>query len=186
MFRRLKSSFQHLFTIDYSPRPEQQSYLERSQTQETPLARVTAAVLSSKESREHFGVGLARKSIQPVYLKIENRGRTPLRLYVLDIDPHYYTPLEAAGLCHFSVLKRFSAFGLIAWLFFPIVLLVIPSKLIFAAFANGRMDELFQGEAFPLRPIPPGETAQGFIYTTLDAGSKTVRVCLYDTGGVGT
>ncbi len=105
---------------------------------------------------------------------------------MLDIDPHYYTPLEAAGLCHFSVLKRFSAFGLIAWLFFPIVLLVIPSKLIYAALANGRMDELFQQQAFPLRPIPRGETAEGFVYTTLDAGSKTVRVCLYDTGGIGT
>jgi hypothetical protein len=186
MFRRLQSTLQRLFTIDYSPAPTQQAYLERSQTQDTALASVTAAVLSSQESRELFGVGLARKSIQPVYLRIENRGRTPLRLYVLDIDPHYYTPLEAAGLCHFSVLKRFSAFGLIAWLIFPFVLLIIPSKLIFAAFANGRMDELFQEQAFPLRPIPPGETAAGFIYTTLDAGSKIVRVCLYDTGGIGT
>jgi hypothetical protein len=186
MVRRLKSTLQHLFTIDYSPAPTQQAYLERSQTQETPAASVTAAVLSSKESREYFGVPLARKSIQPVYLRIENRGQSPLRLYVLDIDPHYYTPLEAASLCHFSVLKRFSAFGLIALLFFPIVLLIIPSKLIFAAIANGRIDELFQDQAFPLRPIPPGETASGFVYATLDAGSKTVRVCLYDTGGIGT
>lgn len=84
MFRRLQTTLQRLFTIDYSPAPTQQTYLERSQTQETPAARVTAAVLSSKESREHFGVGLARKSIQPVYLRIENRGQTPLRLYVLE------------------------------------------------------------------------------------------------------
>jgi hypothetical protein len=33
-----------------------------------------------------------------------------------------------------------------------------------------------------LRPIPPGETAEGFVYATLDAGSKTVRVCLYAAG----
>lgn len=186
MFRRLRRTLQHLFTIDYSPAPADQAFLERSQVQETPAARVTAAVLSAKESRRYFGVPLARKSIQPVYLRVENRGQTPLRLYVLDIDPHYYTPLEAAGLCHFSVLKRFSAFGLIGLLFFPLVLLIIPSKMIFAAFANGRMDELFQGQAFPLRPIPPGESSAGFVYATLDAGSKTVRVCLYDTGGIGT
>src|SRR5262249_50047376 len=40
--------------------------------------------------------------------------------------------------------------------------------------------------AFPLRPIAPGESAEGFVYVTLDAGTKTVRVCLHSTGGAGT
>ena len=90
------------------------TFLTRGQTQESPLAQITVAVLSAQESQRLFGVPLARRSIQPVFLRIVNRHSTPLRLYLLDIDPHYYTPLEAAGINHFSVLKRLSAFGIAA------------------------------------------------------------------------
>lgn len=184
MFQRLARVLQRVFTTVYAPQPELRSFLERSQTQDTPQAQVTAAVLSAEESRQLFGVPLASRSIQPVFLRIVNRHTSPLRLYVLDIDPHYYTALEAAGLNHFSLLKRLSAYGIVAWYFLPLLLL-LPLKVFTAARANRRMDDLFRQRAFPLRPIPPGETAEGFVYTTLDAGSKTVRVCLYETGGAG-
>jgi hypothetical protein len=185
MFERLIHALRRVFTTVYQPRPELQTFLERSQSQETPVAQVTTAVLSAQESQLVFGVPLARRSIQPVFLRIVNRHTTPLRLYVLEVDPHYYTPLEAAGLNHFSLVKRLSAFGLAAWYFLPLLLL-LPLKLITAALANRRLDKLFRTLAFPLRPIPPGETAEGFVFTTLDAGSKTVRVCLFPTGGAGT
>jgi LssY-like putative type I secretion system component LssY len=185
MLHRLVRLLQRFFTVVYAPEPTLRAFLARAQTQETPLAKVTAAVLKADESRQLFGVSLARRSIQPVFLRIENRHTRPLRLYVLDIDPHYYTPLEAAGINHFSVLKRLSAFGLAAWYFLPLMLL-IPGKLITAARANTRMDDCFRQRGFPLRPIPPGATAEGFVYTTLDLGSKTVRVCLYAAGGAGT
>lgn len=174
-----------IFTTVYAPQPELRTFLERGQTQETPLAQVTVAVLSHQESQHCFGVPLARRSIQPVFLRIENRHTTPLRLYVLDIDPHYYTPLEAAGINHFSVLKRLSAIGVAAWYFLPLLAL-LPLKLITAARANRQMDDCFRKQAFPLRPILPGKTVEGFVYATLDAGSKTVRVCLFATGGAGT
>lgn len=185
MFSRLWRILQRIFTIVYEPQPELRGFLVRGQAQETPLSRVTVAVLSAHESQQVFGVPLARRSIQPVFLRVENRHDTPLRLYVLDIDPHYYTPLETAGINHFSVLKRLSAIGIAAWYFLPLLGL-LPLKLISAARANRRMDDCFRQQAFPLRPIPPGETAEGFVYVTLDAGSKTVRVCLYATGGPGT
>lgn len=185
MFQRLARALQRVFTTVYAPQPELQTFLARSQTQQSPQAQVTVAVLSAQESRELFGVPLASRSIQPVFLRIVNRHTSPLRLYVLDIDPHYYTALEAAGLNHYSLVKRLSAFGIAAWYFLPLLLL-LPLKIFTAARANRRMDDLFRGRAFPLRPIPPGETAEGFVYTTLDAGSKTVRVCLYETGGAGT
>ena len=185
MFSRLWRILLRVFTIVYAPEPELRTFLTHGQTQESPLARVTVAVLSAHESQQVFGVPMGRRGIQPVFLRIENRHTTPLRLYVLDIDPHYFTPLEAAGINHFSVLKRLSAIGIAAWYFLPLLAL-LPPKLISATWANRRMDDCFRQQGFPLRPIPQGETAQGFVYATLDAGSKTVRVCLYATGGVGT
>ncbi|MFN0017696.1 MAG: LssY C-terminal domain-containing protein [Pirellulaceae bacterium] len=185
MFDRLASLLRRIFTTVYSPQPEMRTFLTRGQTQETPLAQVTAAVLTAQESQRLFGVPMARRSIQPVFLRIENRHTSPLRLYLLDIDPHYYTPLEAAGINYFSVLKRLSAYGVVAWYFLPFLIL-LPLKAYTASWANRRMDACFREQGFPLRPIPPGETAEGFIYTTLDAGNKTVHVCLYATGGSGT
>jgi hypothetical protein len=185
MFSRLWRILLRIFTIVYAPEPELRTFLTHGQTQESPLARVTVAVLSAHESQQVFGVPMGRRGIQPVFLQIENRHAVPLRLYVLDIDPHYFTPLEAAGINHFSVLKRLSAIGIAAWYFLPLLAL-LPLKLCSAARANRRMDDCFRKQGFPLRPIPPGETAQGFVFATLDAGSKAVRVCLYATGGGGT
>jgi hypothetical protein len=181
---RLIEFLKRVFTVVYAPAPDDRGFLSRGQTQETPLAEVTVAIPSAAESHRLFGVPLSRRSIQPVFLKIVNRHTAPLRLYLLDIDPHYYTPLEAAGINHYSVLKRVSAFGIAAWYVLPLLLLM-PLKLITAARANRRMDDCFRTQGFPLRPIPPGESAEGFVYTTLDAGSKTVRVCLYATGSQG-
>src|SRR5262245_14965082 len=185
MLDQLLRFFQRVFTVVYEPEPGLSAFLARAQSQETPIAQVTAAVLSAKESHELFGVPLAHRSIQPVFLRIVNRHTTPLRLYVLDIDPHYYTPLEAAGINHYSVLKRLSAYGIAAWYFFLPLLLLLPIKLWAAARANRRIDDCLRSQAFPLRPIPPGQTVEGFIYTTLDAGNKTVRVCLYAAGAAG-
>jgi hypothetical protein len=40
------------------------------------------------------------------------------------------------------------------------------------------MNEVFQSLAFPLRPVGPGETAEGFAFTRLDLGTKIVHVRL--------
>ena len=146
---------------------------------------MTAAVLDAAESDRMFGVPLARRGIQPVFLRIVNRSASPMRLHLVSIDPNYYTPLEAAGVNHFSIVKRFSAFGLIAWFFLPLLALIIPFKLIGARRANRRMDELFRSAAFHLRPIPPGEASEGFVFTRLDAGTKIVHVRRSCRGGGG-
>jgi hypothetical protein len=183
MLLRCWRLLQQLFTTVYAPKPDQRAFMQRAQREDTSLAKVAVVVLTATESHEVFGVPLARRSIQPVFLEIENRHSFPLRLYVLDIDPHYYTPLEAAGIHHFSVLKRLSGYGIAAWYFFPLLLL-LPLKLFTATRANRRMDDCFRELSFPLRPIAPGETTSGFVFTTLDAGSKTVHVCMYATDGV--
>ena len=98
---------------------------------------------------------MARRGLQPIYLRIVNRTQAPLRLQLVSIDPNYYTPLEAAGVNHFSILRRLSAFGLMGWLFFPLLFLILPLKMITAYRANRRMDDCFRALSFHLRPIAP-------------------------------
>jgi hypothetical protein len=173
------SLVRRLFTTPYNPEPMMRSFLERAQTQNGPTAEVTVAVLARSEGDRLFGVPLARRGLQPVFLRIVNRGSTPLRLQVLAIDPNYFTPLEAAALHHHSLLKQLSALGILAWFVLPFVFLLLPFKLISAYRANRRIDECFQSQAFRLRPILPGETGEGFIFTRLDVGTKVVHVRLH-------
>jgi hypothetical protein len=182
MLRRIQTVFLRIFAVSYRPEPAFRGFLERAQRQEGPEAEVTAAVLDTEESRRVFGVPLARRGIQPVFLRVVNRGPVPLRLHLLSIDPSYYTPLEAAGVNHFSLGKRLSAFGLIGLLFFFPLLLLIPFKLVTAWRSNRRMNDVFERQAFHLRPIPPSGASAGFVFTRLDAGTKIVHVCLHATG----
>ena len=167
-----------LFTVPYKPNPGLATFTERAQTQEDARAQVTVSVLDAIEATQLFGVHLARRGIQPIHLRIVNRSSVPLRLRMIHIDPNYYTPLEAAAACHFSILRRLYGFGFLAFLFLP-VLLLIPLKLITAYQANWRMDDLFRTLGFRLHPIPPGESASGFVFTSIDVGTKIVNVMLH-------
>jgi hypothetical protein len=177
----LRTRLWRLITTPYSPEPTLRTFASRAQTQENSKAQVTVAVLDAAEAAHLFGVPLARRGIQPVYLKIVNRSDKLFRLQLVRIDPNYYPPLEAAAANHFSIVKRLSAFGLIGWLFLPLLLL-IPFKLITAYRANRRMDDFFRSQAFHLRPIQPGRISEGFVFTTFDAGNKVVHVSLHSTG----
>jgi hypothetical protein len=175
--RSLPSRLWRLFITCYEPSPRFDAHLERAQSQEDSRASVTVAVPSAAESERLFGVPVAKRGIQPVYLRIENRSDRPLRLQMVSLDPKYFTPLEAAGVNHFSILRRLSAFGTMGWLFLPLLALV-PLKLVTAWLANGRMDDFFRARGFRLGPIDPGRSAEGFVFTTLDLGTKAVRVRL--------
>ena len=167
----------HLVITPYEPEPALREFMERAQVQEDPRARVTLAVPAAAESRRLFGVDLARRGIQPVFVRVENRAAEPLRLQLVGIDPRYFTPLEAAASVHFSILRRLSAFGALGWLFLPLLLLA-PLKLLTAQLANRRMDDLFRERGFRLGPIPASGGAEGFVFTTLDLGTKVVHVRL--------
>src|SRR5262245_16784182 len=56
MLDRLLRFLQRILTVVYEPNSGVRAFLARAQTQETPLAQVTAAVLSAEESHEVFGV----------------------------------------------------------------------------------------------------------------------------------
>jgi hypothetical protein len=175
--------FLRLFTVGYTPDPLRREFFSRAQSQENALAQVSAAVLDANESERFFGVPLARRGIQPVFLRVANRSQTHLRLHLVSIDRNYYTPLEAAGVNHFSISKRLSAFGVLGWFFFLPLLALIPFKLVSAYRANRRMDEFFQSQAFRLRPVPPGSEVEGFVFTRLDFGTKVLRACFHGADG---
>jgi hypothetical protein len=164
--------------IPYSPSSDQGTFSEQVQNQDGVEVRL--AVLDAKESRRFFGVPMARRGVQPVWIRITNHAATPYRLSLVSIDPNYYSAYEAAAVNHFSDGKRLLGFGALAWLFWPLLLL-IPLKLFAARRANRKMDAYFQAHAFRPRPIPPNGVQEGFVFTPLDAGNKTVLVRLLGT-----
>jgi hypothetical protein len=179
---RLPKFLSHIFSTPYRPDATVRTFESRAQTQGNGKVEVTVAVLDAAESHRVFGVHLARRGIQPVHLRVVNRSDQSIRLQLVRIDPSYYPPSEAAAANHFSIAKRLSAFGIIGWIFFFHLMLLIPLKLISAYRANLRMDAFFGEQAFHLRPIAPGETREGFVFTTFDAGVKVVHVSLFEAG----
>ncbi len=68
-----------------------------------------------------FGVRLARHRLQAVWIEVVNGGDEPLWLDRVQLDPGYYTPQEAANLAHFKMATRLVAFGVLGWLFLPLL-----------------------------------------------------------------
>ena len=173
----LVAQVRRLFVTDYRPDPGFDAFRARAQTAENARARVAVAVLTAAESLRVFGVSPERRGVQPVWLEVENRSSDGFRLQVVSLDPAYFTALEAAARCHHSILRRLTAFGILGWLFLP-VLACVPSKLVTAWLANGRMDDRFRAAGFRLVAIEPGTVRSGFVFTALDAGTKAVHVRL--------
>src|SRR4051812_13978249 len=116
-----------LFRVPYRPRPEDRSFLQRAEVQCDDEVSVRAVVLDDRESERYFGVPLARRGMQPVWLQITNMGGQPYRLRLASMDPNYYPPLEAAFVNHFAIGRRLVGYGLLAWMFLPL-LFILPFK----------------------------------------------------------
>src|SRR5262249_33087395 len=113
--------------IPYNPQTTERPFLERKVVQKDDELEVSVCVLDDRESNRFFGVNLARRGMQPVWLQIVNHGSRPYRLRLASLDPNYYPPLEAAYLNHYAIGKRLLAFGLLAWWFLPFLIL-LPIK----------------------------------------------------------
>jgi hypothetical protein len=168
--------------IPYHRHPEERPYLERAQVRQDHDLVVRASVLDGRESERFFGVPLARRGIQPVWLEIRNHGTQPYRLRLASLDANYYPPLEAAYVNHFRIARRLLAFGALAWFFLPLLVL-LPFKLLAARAANRRMNAFFQEHGIGWGPIRPGATLEGFVFTSLDEGIKQFSVKLLGPGG---
>ncbi|HZY83571.1 MAG TPA: LssY C-terminal domain-containing protein [Gemmataceae bacterium] len=168
--------------IPYHPRPDERPYLDRAQVRQDDELIVRAAVLDKRESERFFGVPLARRGVQPVWLEITNGGAQPYRLRLASLDANYYPPLEAAFVNHFRLVRRLVAFGVLAWFFLPLLVL-LPFKLLAARAANRRMNAFFQEHGIGWGPIKPGATLSGFVFTSLDEGTKQFSVRLLGPAG---
>ena len=169
-----------LFGLKYEPQPDARPDPARAQTQRDELVEVTVSVLTTGECSQMFGVPLANRGIQAVWIRVVNHSPSPVRLLASRISPAYYTAREAAGNCHFSIVKRLLAFGVLIWLFvfLPLVLLALPFKVAAVRRANRRMNECFQRLGFPLKMIKPRETAEGIVYIPAEFGTKVIDVGL--------
>jgi hypothetical protein len=139
----------------YRPEPiSSVPFLARSQVKSEHGIRVTVAVPSDEESEQLFGVPLATEGIQPVWLRIENRGEEPYWFAPAALDPSYFTPLEAANRCR-------SAFA--------------------SSSTNEEMRRHFLELAIGSY-VAPGHRIEGVVFTNLDRGVKPVNVELIGRG----
>ena len=169
-------------SIPYTPRPEDTSFLQREVVERDDEIVVRVAVLDDRESERYFGVPLAHRGIQPVWLRITNSGAQPYRLRLASLDPNYYPPLEAAFVNHHAIGKRLIGFGLLAWFFWPLLIL-LPFKVFGARSANRRMNAYFSEHGISSGLIRPGQELAGFVFTSHDAGSKQFCVRLVGVAG---
>lgn len=182
--RIAEGSMLRWLVIPYSPCPDVGGLLDAAATQRRDDLEVRVAVLDGAASRKYFGVPMARRGIQPVWVRVVNRSPRPYRLQFVALDPNHFSPLEAAALNHYSGGKRLLGFGLAAWLLFLPLLILLPIKLLAVRSANRKMDAFFQEQAFRMRPIPPGGEQAGFVFSNLSEGTKVVLVRLLGPDGL--
>jgi hypothetical protein len=151
---RLAPLVLYLFTVagfgcaSFEPRPmDQVPFMERAQTQQEGKIRVTAAVLSAKESEEVFDVALYKEDIQPIWLEIENKEKQLVWFLPASVDRDYFSPLEVA----------------------------IANNFGYSESANEKMNRYFYERSMGIH-IAPGSVRSGFIFTHLDEGTKTFNV----------
>jgi hypothetical protein len=97
--------------------------------------RLSAAVLSTKDSRRLFGADVNATGVQPVWIEVENDTMDTVILLRAGIDPNYFSPLEVAWYFHAPLSPR----------------------------NNAALDEHFDKLAFQ-NPIPPRSTRAGIIF----------------------
>lgn len=168
----------HLLRIQYRFDSSCKDFLARVEGQSNEVVTVRAAACSQDDCRKLFGVPMFNRGVQPVWIQVENHSHHSIRLLPTSISPNYYTPREAAAVCHFSIVKQLIAFGLMVWFFLALLLVILPFRLWAIRRANQRMDDRFLDAAFPNAPIGRGETAEGFIYTPVVFGTKAFDVKL--------
>jgi len=73
-------------------------YKSRAVSRSDGGVRVSTSVLSADESLTVYGVPLAGKGIQPVWVEVENRDDVAYWLMSPGLDPHFFPPSEAADI----------------------------------------------------------------------------------------
>lgn len=130
------------------------TFVRRAVVQNEGKVFVRVGVPADEEAWQIFGVLPSSQHIQPIWVEVRNTDSRPYWLVAPILDPHYFSPLEAAFAFH----------GWSDW-------------------ENRRLDRRFRYWAFK-NPIRPGRTASGFLYGDLKGGDEFVNVDLITTGDV--
>jgi len=131
------------------PNHDAADYRQRAVTRADGGVRVRTAALSAEESARVYGVPLSTKSMQPVWIEVENHDDRAYYLMSTGLDPNFFPASEAAE-AFASGDSRGRAVEL---------------------------DRRF-GELAFRNPIRPGTTTSGFVLTHLDEGGKLVEIDL--------
>jgi len=126
----------------------EESYLSRTIERSRGGLTTAASVLNRAEIEEKFGARMDFVGIQPVWLRIENLSAHSYVLFLRSVDPDYFSPYEVAR--RTAALSSKSTEEL-----YPII--------------RDREVERF---------IPPGATVEGYVYTHVDEGLKSINVDL--------
>ena len=132
-------------------------YKGRAVTRAEGELRVSTAVLSADESAAVYGVQLAKRGIQPVWIEVENHEKQAYYLLSPGLDPNFFPASEAAEA-------------------------LAPGS---SAEQRAMLDQHFRRLAFR-NPVPPHTTRSGFVLTNLDEGVKLVQLDLVASGRVRT
>ena len=124
------------------------AYKNRAESSINEDVTVTVAVPTIAEAQAIYGVGLASKHIQPVWLEVKNDSAETYWFLPSGLDPDYFSPSEAA-FAFYSDNEE----------------------------TNRQLDEKFQKLRFQ-NPIRPGTTQAGFVLVNLDEGFKAVDIDL--------
>lgn len=121
----------------------------RAQTATNRGVRLSAAVLSSEDSRRLLGIEARQSGIQPIWLEVRNETPNALWLLRTGTDPDYFSPLEVAWSFHAALAKAH----------------------------NAAIDAHFDALAFK-SPIAAGETRTGIIYASPHQRTRLLNVDL--------
>jgi len=136
-------------SFDPVPINDDVKFIERAKTQKENNVRVSVSVLTNEESEAIFGVNLALRFIQVVWVKIENNDDHQYWLVSSALDPEYFSPQEVAYSSHHFLQGNY----------------------------NDQVDNYFNNLSFQ-NPITPHSTHSGFIFVNLDKDEKEIDIDL--------
>jgi hypothetical protein len=82
--------------VRLQPDPGPSGFKSRALSRSDGAVRVSTSVLSADESLALYGVPLAKKGIQPVWIEVENHDAIAYWLLSPGLDPHFFPASEAA------------------------------------------------------------------------------------------
>ncbi|NIP45594.1 MAG: hypothetical protein GWO29_04010 [Gammaproteobacteria bacterium] len=134
----------------FSPAPvDDVPFKTRAETQAKQGLTVTVAVPTSEEANAIYGVDMASKNIQPIWVQIENGSERPYWFLPSGLDPAYFSAAEAS---HAFVSTQWKS-------------------------DRDEIAEHFRKLQFE-NPVYPGAIASGFVIVNRDEGYKAIDIDL--------